>query len=100
MSEPILIPVKASEDLPKEEGTYFIDLNTDKPGMVGKNVSWFRPNYDNEAWKENINYWYKPVSEDDLFPTTEELNKPNDSVEWMCGAVWAINFIKSKLTEK
>ena len=107
MEQKILIPIKASEELPKEEGTYFIDLNTDKPGMVGKNVSWFRPNYDNEAWKENIRIWYKPVSIDELLPGEKEIKFNPDyrlaideKEAFIRGALYIINHIKSKLTEK
>ena len=73
----ILIPIeiKTENDLPKEDGTYFIDLNTDKPGMIGKDVSWFRTKYDNEVWKENVKYWLKEVTIDELLPSEKEIKK-------------------------
>jgi len=103
----ILIPIKVGEELPKEEGVYFIDLNTDKPEMVSKDVSWFRPNYDNEVWEENIRVWYKPVSIDELLPSRQEKIdhiKQLKQREFMdkedviqLSIAWVINHIKNKL---
>ena len=104
----ILIPIDASKELPEKDGTYFIDLNTDKPGMIGKNVSWFRTKYDNEAWKENVKYWLKEVTIDELYLPGEVEQKifahfkDNHDVllmddDFNCLQNIIINYIKQKL---
>jgi len=104
ISAELFIKVKAYREVPNDT-KYYLTIN-----VLSHGEAYEYKRYDKKAdmWVDrdgiyidnNRIIWYKPISEDDLFPTTEELNKPNDSVEWMCGAVWAINYIKSKLTEK
>ena len=108
MSEPILIPIKASEELPKEEGVYFVDMIIDNPQTIGFDTWRYIPRIDDRAWMENIRYWYKPVSEDEYKKEIiiDLLNNHLDTWEYAnCGNVEEvaqeyINYIKSKLTEK
>jgi len=109
MSEPILIPIKASEELPKEKGWYHVicdDKNEDMAYFHNDNsfaqlAVWGY--HDSE-----IKIWYKPVLEDEYKKEIiiDLLNNHLDTWEYAnCGNVEEvaqeyINYIKSKLTEK
>jgi len=92
----ILIPIKVEKpkDLPLGNGEYLTIYKFGQKHLLTISKEARYAGYD--PWFD-VEYWYKEVTIDELFPTTKELNKPNDSVEWMCGAVWAINYIKQKL---
>jgi len=111
MSEPILIPIKASEELPKEDGSYIIYNN-----KTGYDIYFFEVGWSEDFWLKRHQLWYKPISIDELLMSVEEIEKLawdkfSDRLEYKSlterfyqhyrdGAYDVINHIKSKLTEK
>jgi len=106
----ILIPIKASEELPKEsfEGSFITKTVFNGREMVCYDILhkwWFSP-YTEDVIELDI--WYKPISEDEYKKEIiiDLLNNHLDTWEYAnCGNVEEvaqeyINYIKSKLTEK
>jgi len=101
MSEPILIPIKASEEKPEENGIYHVVTENNHPVVVRwKNGFWWHDENQDEKLMfrlklEFIIIWYKPVSIDELLPSYNDLTMLTPGE-----AKAIINHIKSKLTEK
>ena len=104
MEQKILIPIKASEELPDKAGYY-----------IACNDKGFIDSFGHDIIDTSFYWWLKPVSIDELFPNkNDEWNiankifdkeyKTEQSMEtwqsFLNGFKLAINYIKSKLIEK
>ena len=68
----ILIPIKASDELPKEEGAYFIYTKHGYPMQV---LLYYPGNDESIKDWENVEYWYKLVLIYELLPDKKESEK-------------------------
>ena len=113
MNEPILVPIKASEDLPKTNGYYY----TNHGNLIFMDGVFYNKSIGNKCV---IEIWYNPISEEEYFqqkldgkmPSNDKIdliisdesqqdwNRPEYKNIWSNGAKWGMNYIKSKLTEK
>jgi len=102
MSEPILIPIKASEELPKDlSKRYCVNFKDDTYGDIFGDIDEW--GYMLSIYPELI--WYKPISEDELLK--KELIKFCDYMAdnttpfiVIDNEKFVSDYIKSKLTEK
>jgi len=98
MSEPILAPIKASEELPKEDGSYIIYNN-----KTGYDIYFFEVGWSEDFWLKRHQLWYKPVSVDE-YKKEIILNFLNwyysSNIAGTNNKIITENYIKSKLTEK
>ena len=114
MEQKMLIPIKASEEEPPVANEYKTPPVKVSAWLL-TNYGTMRYDFHRKEWATNHNdiflnkdvTWYKPVSIDELLPGEKEIKFNPDyrlaideKEAFIRGALYIINHIKSKLTEK